>query len=96
LGIDYLSTCEITESHKEGLLTAIEGASKQFEIVNSLKELPFTEVVRIIEVLPMGLLNACATFQRLIDEVMKDFIVEICFVYLDDVVVFSENEKEHF
>jgi hypothetical protein len=35
-------------------------------------------------------------FQSLIDEVMKDFIVEICFVYLDDVVVFSENEKEHF
>jgi hypothetical protein len=43
----------------------------------------------------MGLSNACAIFQRL-DEVMKDLIGHICFVYLDDVIVFSENEDEHF
>ena len=48
------------------------------------------------KVLPMGLSNACATFQRLMDEVMKDLIGNICFVYLDDVIVFSENEEEHF
>jgi hypothetical protein len=48
------------------------------------------------KVLPMGLSNACATFQRLMDEVMKDLIGNICFVYLDDVIVFSENVEEHF
>ena len=26
---------------------------------------------------------------------MKDLIGNICFVYLDDVIVFSENEEEH-
>ncbi len=48
MGLDYLSACEITKPHIDGLRTAIEEASKQFEIMDSL---PFTEVVRINEVL---------------------------------------------
>ena len=51
LGLDYLSACEITKPHIDGLRTAIEEASKQFEIMDSLNELPFTEVVQINEVL---------------------------------------------
>ena len=47
------------------------------------------------KVLPMGLSNACATFQRLMDEVLRDLIGSICFVYLDDVIVFSEDENDH-
>jgi hypothetical protein len=47
------------------------------------------------KVLPMGLSNACATFQRLMDEVLRDLIRSICFVYLDDVIVFSEDENDH-
>jgi hypothetical protein len=43
----------------------------------------------------MGLSNACATFQRLMDEVLRDLIRSICFVYLDDVIVFSEDENDH-
>ena len=47
------------------------------------------------KVLPMGLSNACATFRRLMDEVLKELKGEICFVFLDDVIVFSENEEDH-
>jgi hypothetical protein len=47
----------------------------------------------------MGLSNACATFQRFQrqDEMMRfNLIGDICFVQFDDVIVFSENEEEHF
>jgi mannitol/fructose-specific phosphotransferase system IIA component len=30
------------------------------------------------------------------DQVLEDLIGDICFVYLDDVIVFSENEEEHY
>jgi hypothetical protein len=47
------------------------------------------------KVLPMGLTNACATFQRLMDKLLKGLIGEICFVYLDDIISFSEDEENH-
>lgn len=44
-------------------------------------------------VIPFGLKNAPATFQRLMQEVLGD--VPNCSVYLDDMVVFSSDWKSH-
>ncbi len=46
-------------------------------------------------VLPMGITNACETFQRLINNVLGELIGVICFVYLDDIIVFSDTYEEH-
>lgn len=44
----------------------------------------------------MGLVNAPATYQMLMEECLGDFLHRICFIYLDDAIVFSgDNFDEH-
>ena len=45
------------------------------------------------EVMPMGLINAPSTFQRMMDEILKD--IPFARAYLDDVVVFSTSMEQH-
>lgn len=45
--------------------------------------------------LPFGLKNAPAIFQRMIDDVLKEYIGKICYVYIDDIIVFGRTEEDH-
>ena len=44
---------------------------------------------------PMGLKDAGSTFQRMMDKVLEDLIGEICYVYLDDIIIFFEDMEGH-
>lgn len=46
-------------------------------------------------VLPMGLKNSSATFQRMIESVMGQCNLEWCQLFLDDIIVFSETVEQH-
>lgn len=41
--------------------------------------------------MPFGLKGAPATFQRLMNEVLRGLIGSICFVYIDDIVCYGKN-----
>ena len=46
-------------------------------------------------VMPFGLTNALATFFTLMQQVLADFIDKFVVVYLDDIVVYSNDVKDH-
>ena len=47
-------------------------------------------------VMPFGLCNAPSTFQRLMDGILRNLNWKYCLVYLDDVIVFSNDIDTHF
>ena len=48
------------------------------------------------ETMPFGLTNAPATFQRLMQTVLKELIPQVCLVYIDDIIIHSRTIDEHF
>jgi len=47
------------------------------------------------KVLPFGLTNGPATYQRYMNEVLFDYLDDFCTAYLDDILIYSQNEEEH-
>ncbi|MBW0573660.1 hypothetical protein O181_113375, partial [Austropuccinia psidii MF-1] len=46
-------------------------------------------------VIPFGSINAPASFQNLVNDLISDFLDTFFVVYLDDIMVFSSSEEEH-
>src|SRR5436190_22617469 len=46
-------------------------------------------------VMPFGLTNALASFQRLINNILRNFLDIFVVVYLNNILIFSQTKNEH-
>ncbi|KAJ8374999.1 hypothetical protein SKAU_G00055790 [Synaphobranchus kaupii] len=46
-------------------------------------------------VVPFGLTNAPAVFQSMVNDVLRDLLGRSVFVYIDDILIFSQSPQEH-
>ena len=47
------------------------------------------------KVLPFGLCNGPATYQRYMNDVLIDYLDDFCIAYLDDILIYSEDARSH-
>jgi transposase InsO family protein len=45
--------------------------------------------------MPFGLTNSPATYQRIMQDILGDYNMKICLVYLDDLIIFSNSFEQH-
>src|SRR6266498_3149815 len=80
--------------------TVIDLASAYWQIQLRKKDRPKTAFLTRnrqyqFKVMPFRLNNALATFQRLMNKVLRQYIGKFVQVYLDDVIIYSNNLTEH-
>ena len=47
-------------------------------------------------VMPFGLINSGASFQRLMGHILRGLEYRFAWIYIDDIVIFSKSIEEHF
>jgi Reverse transcriptase (RNA-dependent DNA polymerase) len=45
--------------------------------------------------MPFRLINTSATYQALINNILREYLDNFIVTYLDDILIYSKNKKEH-
>src|SRR6266508_4328689 len=81
-------------------LTVLDLASAYWQILLTKRSRKYTAFLTAYElyqfkVMPFRLVNIPATFQRLMNDVLRDYLRKFCLVYLDDIIIYSKSLKDH-
>lgn len=82
----YFTTLDLAKGYHQITIKEEDRCKTAFVTPHGLYE--FTRM-------PFGLMNAPATFQRLMNEILQDFINKTCVVYLYDILIFNTTLQEH-
>ena len=82
------------------LFSTLDLASAYHQVEVELEDRPktaFTTPMGLYQFvrMPFGLINAPATFSRLVSKVFREEIFQILLVYLDDIILYSNTVEEH-
>ena len=85
---------------KAKIFSKIDFASGYFQVKMATGSRAFTAFIceyGVFEftVMPMGMKNSGATFQRLMNKLFENHIGLFCIIYIDDTLVFSESVENH-
>src|SRR6266498_1930617 len=47
------------------------------------------------KIMPFRLVNTPATFQRLINDILRDYLRKFCLIYLDNIIIYFKSLKDH-
>nr|KAG5696950.1 hypothetical protein BaRGS_015914 [Batillaria attramentaria] len=86
VGAQYFSTLDLASGYHQIAMAPDDQHKTAFTTPFGLFE--YTRM-------PFGLTSAPATFQRLMQATMSDFLFQFLLVYLDDLLIFSRTFKEH-
>src|SRR6266511_1522076 len=85
-GVTWLMVLDLTSAYWQILLTKKSRKYTAFLTAYELYQ---------FKVMPFGLVNALATFQRLMNDVLRDYLRKFCLIYLNDIIIYSKNLKDH-
>src|SRR5436189_3800851 len=82
----YFTTLDLVSGYHQIEVTPNDIPKTAFNVENGHYD--FTRM-------PFGLKNAPSTFQRLMNHVLREYIGNICLVYLDDIIILGNSLEEH-
>ena len=90
----YLTSLDMFSGYMQ---CQMAGADGEFDPHESMDKTSFCSPFGLYRVrkVSFGLCNAGATFMRTMMQVLQPFIGKFCFVYLDDIVVYSSDWEAH-
>ena len=86
-GSKYFSTIDIKSGYHQ---VEVEESHKE-RTAFTVGNLGFYEYVSM----PFGLSNSPATYQRIMQDILGDYHMKICLIYLDDLIIFSDSFEQH-